>query len=545
MPRRVLWLLPFLIASALFPQEKPLTSDETTLRAVGLSNDPAVLLDYFRKRTPGIDAEAVIAALINQLGAPSFALREQAQADLTRYGPSAVQALTAALKSPDLEIGSRAERCLRRIAESGSAVAVSIAAARELARVKAPGACEVLLAFLSPSGDPLVMDEVRLALAALAVRDGQPEPVLVAALTDKQSFRRAAAAEAILRAEAEALRPAVAKLLHDPEPAVRLRVGLALAAAGDKEAIPVLIELLTELPLEQAFPAEDLLLRLADEQAPPVALGRSGDPQAKIRDAWRAWWRSHASRVDLSKLREPRPERILVAQWDSGQQGRVLELDRQGKSLWQVDNVPWPLDAQLLPGNRLLLTEFYENRVTERNFKGEQLWHHAVGENPIAATRLPNGNTFIATRSTLLEVDRQGKQFYGHRIGHALLAAQKSRDGGFACITAEGSYLRLNPAGKEIRQFPVHAQNYCSFDLLPGGGVLVPQEGRNLVAEFSAEGKQVWSASVYRPVSAARLPNGHVLVASRDGKAVLELDVSGRNVREFKSTGYPWRARLR
>lgn len=543
---RVVWLPAVLIAcGATLHDRHAEAEDEQTLRAAGFSTDEQTLLEFFRKRTLGDASRARISSLVRSLGDRSFAARERASAELARFGPAAVEYLKPALRDPDLEVARRAEQCLRRIAENGAEVAVAIAAARALARRKPAGACEVLLSYLPHADDALVGDEVRAALAALALRDGQPEPALAAALADQSPVRRAAAAEAFTRAEAAGLRPAIGKLLRDPEPAVRLRVALALAAAGEKEAVPVLIDLLVELALEQAFLAEDALLRIADEHAPQTALAGGTGAQQRCRDAWADWWRTHAAGADLGKLRQGRLGRILLTQWDNGQVGRVVELDGAGQVLWQTEALPWPLDVQVLPGNRLLLAEFYDNRVAERDFKGELLWHWQVPENPIAAQRLPGGHTFIATRSRLLEVDRAGKELYSYRLAHALLAAQKGRDGTFSCITAEGVYLRLDAAGKEVGQFPVEAQNYCGFEVLPGGRVLVPQEGKNQVVEFSADGKPVWVASVARPVSAARLPNGNVLVACRDGQRVVELDVAGRTVREFKAGGYPWRARFR
>src|SRR5262249_14930862 len=88
--------------------------------------------------------------------------------------------------------------------------------------------------------------------AAVAVRDGEPEPLLVQALTDPFPVRRAAAADALARAGAPGTRPAVRRLLRDPDTLVRLRVALALVEARDRVAVPVLIDLLE--PLSRAPP---------------------------------------------------------------------------------------------------------------------------------------------------------------------------------------------------------------------------------------------------------------------------------------------------
>src|SRR5262249_40926590 len=158
----------------------------------------------------------------------------------------------------------------------------------------------------------------------------------------------------------------VRKLLGDPEPLVRLKVALALALVKEKEAIPVLIALLGELSPEQAWPAEDLLLRLAGEQAPQVTLGADDGTRRRCRDVWAAWWREHGARADLARL-EGAGQMLgftLVVLLDGG---KVVELGRDDKPRWEIAGVSSPLDAQALPGSRVLTAE--SDRVTERDLK--------------------------------------------------------------------------------------------------------------------------------------------------------------------------------
>src|SRR5262245_44855333 len=65
--------------------------------------------------------------------------------------------------------------------------------------------------------------------------------------------------------------PVVRKLLHDPAPDVRLRTALELAEAHDAEAIPVLIDLLADLPAEKRRGAEEFLQQLAGEWVPAMS----------------------------------------------------------------------------------------------------------------------------------------------------------------------------------------------------------------------------------------------------------------------------------
>src|SRR5262249_13757443 len=80
---------------------------------------------------------------------------------------------------------------------------------------------------------------------------------------------------------------------------------------------------------------------------------------------------------------------------------RLVALDRNGQPQWQIENLDYPVDFQLLPGNRVLIAEYYSNRVTERDLTGKILWEASnLPRGPINVQRLPNGNTFIALYGT-------------------------------------------------------------------------------------------------------------------------------------------------
>jgi hypothetical protein len=510
-------------------------ADEETLKAAGVGVDGPALLEFFRKGTLTDDRWNQIKALIRKLGDRSYRVREKASAELLAEGSAAVPLLRLALKDPDIEVVRRAEDCLRQIAAQAADPSLAAAAARLLALRKPAGAAEVLLAYLPfTDGEDLVVEEIHTTLGALALRDGKADPVLGAALTDPVPARRLAAAVALCRAGVAEQQPAVRNLLQDTDLAVRLRVAMALAFAKERDAIPVLIELLALLPQAQAWPAEDLLHRLAGEQAPDATLGRDDASRRTCRDAWAAWWREHAASADLSRLEGG--HRLLgytlIVMLDLG---RVLELDADDQPRWQIDNLEKPLDAQVLPGDRVLIAEHDGNRVTERNRKGEVLWRKDV-EGPLVAQRLPNGHTFIANQLQLLEVDRHGKEVFSFARpgGELIMRAQKLRNGDIACITSAGPgeayrFVRLAPTGREALSFPVHVKTSGGrIDVLPNGHVLVPEYAHNRVVEYTPTGKAVWEAAIDAPIAAVRLPNGNTLVTSMNQQRAVEFDRTGK-----------------
>jgi hypothetical protein len=541
-------LLPCLCPQAGAAGPQTVAADEQTLRTAKLGVDGPALLVFFRQRTLANADREKILALIRQLGDDDFSVRERAFADLVATGNPAVPLLRQASSDPDAEVVRRSERCLQRI-EGSVGVSVSSAAARLVAVRKPAGAAEVLLAYLPFADDESVVDEVRLALTAVAVRDGKPEPALLKALDDRNALKRATAAEALCRSGAAGQRPALRKLLDDPEPVVRLRVALCLVALKDRASVPVLIALLGDLPTHQLWQVEDILYLLAGDQAPQVALGSDPASRRKCREAWEAWWKDQGARINLAKL-DAVPDQLgytLIVQMDNAAiTGRVLEVDKDGKVRWQIEGLQYPLDAQVLKGDRVLITEFRANRVTERNHKGEIVWEKAIPM-PIAAQRLPNGNTFMASRNQLMEVDKDGKEVFNQRRpSYDVMAALKLRDGQIAMITSGGQFKRLDTEGKEIKSFVVgNVQTFGAIDVLPNGRVLVPLYYNNKVVEYDAEGKSVWEAAIQWPSSASRLPNGNTLVSSHGSQMVMELDRAGKVVWQHKLDGRPWRGRRR
>jgi HEAT repeat protein/outer membrane protein assembly factor BamB len=512
-----------------------LAIDEHRLQEAKVGSDGPALLEFFRKRTANDARLFDIQGLIHRLGDDSYDVRQKASADLAALGPVALPLLREALKDRDIEVSRRAEECIRLIEQEYNATVVP-AAVRMLAVRKPAGAVEVLLGYAPFADDDTVADEVRTALAALAVHDGKPDPVLVAALTDKGAARRGAAGVALLKAGVAEQRPAVRKLLEDPDASVRLRVALGLVATRDKEAIPVLIALLGQLPPAQTWQAEEVLYRLAEDQAPTVPARGDEAGRQKYLDAWKEWWTKHGDKLDLARL-DAAPVVHGYTMMILLDQGQLIEVDAKNNVRWTLNGLQFPLDAQFLPGDRVLVAENMANRVTERNLKGEVLWEHAV-DMPLMAQRLPNGNTFIGTRTRLVEVNREGKELFSYARpgGELFMRAARLRNGDTACVTAGGAFVRLDRTGKELYSFAVDIQTYGGrIEVLPNGRVLVPQYSTNKIVEQDPEGKEMWSVDFQVPIVATRLANGNTLVTSFNQHRAVELDPKGREVWEYKT----------
>jgi HEAT repeat protein len=538
------------------PNATPQSGDEVARRirrdiwaAWWRHTEGPALLAEFRKRTLSEAERERAEALIQKLSDDHFEVRERAAADLVALGSRAVPLLQQATRSPDIEVVRRAENCLRLIDARGSTDALPGVAARLVALRKPPGAAEVLLAYL-PFADEAMTVEVQTALAAVTLRDGKPDPAVLQALRDPLPLRRAAAAEALCRAGGPEQRIAVRKLLADPDPLVRLRTALALAAARERDAIPTLIDLLGELKQDQAGPAQEVLFRLAGDRSPNAPLGTDEPGRKKCRDAWAAWWKEHGEKIDLAQL--DTGTRLLgftlLVLVDGNGNGKVVELGPDGKPRWTVDNLRYPVDAWILPGNRVLIAEYNGMRVTERDLTGKVLWEKSgLSGRTVNTQRLPNGNTFIATDNQLLEVDRTGKEVFNSTTVGGITAAYKHRNGQIYVLAARGVCLRLDSAGKELKRFPSNRDGSWTsgIDVMPNGRVLISQPSRNMVAEYDPDGKLIWEVAAPQITTATRLPNGNTLVASHSGQRAYELDPKGKTVWEHKDTMHVFRARRR
>jgi len=515
-------------------------ADEQRLRQAGVGVDGPSLLEFFRKRASRLGQEEV-RSLVRQLGVRSFAARERASKALIDSGARAVPQLVQATQDPDAEVRRRAVECLRAI-EQNTAPALVTSAARLLAARKPPGAAEALLDFVPAVTDENARQEVFTAITAVAVRRGRPEEVVTRALSDEAPLRRAAAAVALCRAGVKKSLPGVRRLLDDADPQVRLHASLALVEAGEKEAVPVVIRLFGTLPRGQLWRAEDVLYRLAGEKAPGVALGDNDETHRAFRTAWLNWWRDHGKSADLAGLhRNVFHDYTLLVLLD---EGRVLELDSDDKVRFNIEKLALPLDVQSLPGERVLIAEHGANRVTERLRDGTILWQQKADE-PLVAQRLPNGNTFIACKTHLTEVDRDGREvFWYARPGNEderFMRARRLPDGTIAAVVqargrGQQHYLRFDASGKELSRFAVSVYTFGGrLDVQSDGRVLIPQMYDQRVVEYDAKGKTVREFAVTQPIAATRLPNGNTLITSMSEKRAVEFDLAGKMVWQYKA----------
>jgi hypothetical protein len=420
-----------------------------------------------------------------------------------------------------------------------------------LSQRRPAGAAAALLAYLPYAEDESTDSAVRTALVALAVRDGKADEALVKALADPLAERRAAAGVALCQPGAASHREAVRRLLHDTDPDVRRRIALSLVHLGEKAAVPVLVELLDVLPMQQAWDVMEVLEELAGPDAPVTVASDATAERRRCRDAWAAWWKEKGSQLDLARSlaaaeqQRPKGNTLVVQMGLQSFSGQVVELSPDRAPRWQITDLEYPLSAQVLPGGRVLIAEYNGQRATERSYQGEVLWSKEVGVPLLFAQRLPGDSTFLAMRNRVVVLDAAGKEVFSHRRRRRdLVAARPCVGGGAVLLTDTGGCIFLDGQGKETGQFATGAQQVlgAGFDVLPNKRVLVPHYTDNKVVEYAPDGRVLWQAQVASPTSVQRLPGGHVLVASTTTREVKELDRGGQEVWKHATIASPVQA---
>lgn len=526
--------------------ELDLAETRKALTEAGVPTDGPGLLAYLRKQTLTPKEQSQLTAEVRLLGDDSYQEREQASKMLIQSGRKAVPFLRVALKDPDLEIVRRSRRCLHAI-NRGPAPGMVGLAVRLLGELRPEGAVEALLDFLPCADDESIEEAAFRALLRVGLPDGKAHGVLVTALEDRITIRRAAAAHVVSRTTSDEQRGHVLPLLRDPSLRVRSEAAMGLAYSGEKSAIPVMVALLADVPLTQVAQIEDMLWRIAGDEGPRmVTIGGDAASRENLRAVWESWWRKHGDRVDLKRLKVEAAllGRTLICEYD----GRVWEAGRDGKPRWQVSELRGPNDVQLLPGGRLLVAERNGNRVTERDQQGHILWEHAATSSPIGCQRLRNGNTLITTFNELYEITSEQKRVFTHQSPTGFRHAVKQRTGCIVYVTSTGEVVELNKNGKQLRSVKpaAHASGagyWASVEPAPNGHYLLALGGSNRVIEIDAQGKIVWECSVPSAVYATRLRNGHVLVASFNNRCLVEVDRSGKEISKQELEGRPFTIR--
>jgi HEAT repeat protein len=530
-------------------QNATLSQDELALKNAGIATDGQGLLAYFRRHTPSAEEQAALKQRASQLGSSIFSVRVKATDALIAAGRPSLPWLRETAKSSDGETSRRAQYCIQVI-EQHTRLGLSATASRVLVERRPPGAAEALLAYLPLVDEAWVEEEIRHSLKRLASAEAKSMASLEKALTDPAVQRRAAAAWILAASSDPEQRRKAVPLLADKSNEVRFLAAASLLHAREPAAVPALIALLAADSTELAWRSEDLLFRIADDKGPAVWLDFSRDNNgAKVREAWEAWWQTNQAKIDWKSLRldEQALGLTLVVENQrpvgaDGSAGRIYECNKAGDIRWQ-HKIHNPIDAQWLPGGRILVADSRGSLIYEMDSRGVIGWKHA-GISPTSVQRLANGNTVVSTYQHILELTREGKTVFTHATQGHTYHARKLHDGHYVWIDASGEIGEVDEKGSVIAKTKLSGGlSWGSIERLRNGHYLVALGGGGgKVQEVDMAGKVYWEKAVNNPNRAVRLANGHTLVASHGDQCVYGFDAAGAECWKHACVGRPFAA---
>ncbi|NBR07879.1 MAG: hypothetical protein EBT92_19240 [Planctomycetes bacterium] len=508
--------------------------DEKTLTDAGLKSDGNSLIQFLARRSEDKVDPIQIKALITKLGDDNFDIREQTSATLNAIGIAALPDLKTASKSPDVEISRRAKDCIQKI-EEGSRKFVVAASIRLLGAKKPEGALTALINYSQFSELDQTTEDLITAITATGSDNGTPSKIILEAIRENKPLAKTICAEALANINPELFKKEALALINSDEPRVRYKVALAFAKLGDKRSIEPLVSSISSVSQWESSLIDHLLRKLMPSNMPPIGL-----PQPELQKEW-------AKRtVDTSKIPEALLAlsaknfgKTLVVLLDAG---RVIMLDSSNNILWKIDNLQFPLDAQILPDEKVLVAEHQGNKVTERNKKGEIIWEKKI-DGPLAVQKLEDGSIFIASKSNIVFVDQKGKEIseFTPPNNEPIMKANIASNGDICLVlsTPQGNakFVRFDKNKKQVVSYDIDVRTSGGkVDILPNGNSLITEVYGNRVIEFNNDGKEVWNFECEQPVAAVRLPNGNTLVTSMTQMKALEVDPKGKEIWSYKSS---------
>lgn len=244
---------------------------------------------------------------------------------------------------------------------------------------------------------------------------------------------------------------------------------------------------------------------------------------------------------------------------------RVTQIDRDRPETWTFKDVVAG-SATYLPNGRLLMADLGQHRVIEVDpLTSKVVWTYGEGgdrtkalRGPRWAGRLGNGRTLVADTGNhrVVEVSPEGDLTWSHGeagragcAGHALFkphsAVRTPAGGTLIADTGNHRVIEVDEAGTVVWQYgnganrlggnqgsgPNQLSEPSWAARLPNGHTLIADTGNGRVMELDAEKAIVWQyragaarggTPIKDPCGAARLANGNTLVLGRQG--AIEVD---------------------
>ena len=296
----------------------------------------------------------------------------------------------------------------------------------------------------------------------------------------------------------------VKTLLDDAHEEVRLAAARALLDRGDAGGLEPLVALLSS--------ADANLQRHAARTLHQATGRRFESPEA-----WTEWIRKEGASAKLAFPLPDRPPefgRTLICLYGAG---KVIELDRDGKVIFEKEGLSGAFACQGLPNGHRLVSAYNGASVVEFDDKGEEVWKKdGLPQGPLSVQRLESGNTLVtcSEQNRIIEVAPDGSIARDVTIDGRPTDARQLENGNWL-VTLYNSkrIVEIDLTGSEVWKIETESSPF-NAQRLENGNTLVcePESGR--IVEYDASGANVWvKDGLGRPYDVQRLDSGNTLVA--------------------------------
>jgi len=233
------------------------------------------------------------------------------------------------------------------------------------------------------------------------------------------------------------------------------------------------------------------------------------------------------------------------------EESKVVEIDGEGRIVWELEELFYPADAELLVNGNVLITEQADGAVREYNRKGDVVWEYTDLQRPRSASKLPNGNVLISdpTANRVVEISPDKKVVWEYTKKQAGKAVFRPYD--VERLTNGNTLIVDFDDSKGSRVFEVSPDNrivweykgtFLDADRLPNGNTLVCRstgKGKAFeVLEITPNKQIAWRITTKDyPYDVDRLPDGNTIVAEEGGVRIYNRE--GKMIKTvYKSWSY-------
>ncbi|NBR04753.1 MAG: hypothetical protein EBT92_03180, partial [Planctomycetes bacterium] len=325
---------------------------------------------------------------------------------------------------------------------------------------------------------------------------------------------------------------------------------LALLQEKDKKALGMLINLLTELKINQMIPIAGLLNELIQDQASENELAKEKPSAVELQKLFTSAWKGKNASINLDKytFNQLLPKRILASLAEPNLSGRICALNPDGSVSELFRNNSYSSQACAIDHTMIILMERSREQVIFNNL-GEI---YERGSPLISAFGIDIdglGKKFILNRQNLLVLDHTNKILESIDINNDCLAGTRLINGDYAIVFKDKTLLILD--GKNLKKEktrismgpkePTRTMLGYQIEGTRSGSILIPEFGGKAINEYDQGGKLIktiklntntGSSTIYG-ATLTRNTNGNFFIGTRLGQTVTELNLEGKEIRKW------------